>query len=579
MPADRRPNIILVLTDDQGYADLGCNGNPWLKTPNIDAFHNEAARLTDFHVEPLCTPTRGALMTGHRPIRNGAWATNWGRSILRREEVTLPQYLADRGYATGLFGKWHLGDNFPFRPQDRGFGKVVAHKGGGVGQTSDFWGNNYFDDTYFHNGEPVGHEGYCTDVWFDEAMHFIREKREQPFLVCIHTNAPHHPYLVDRSFSEPYTGNSEIPEPDFFGMIANIDENFGRLWRMLRALNLEENTILIFMTDNGSSGGCLTGGGEFVTGGFNAGMRGKKASYYDGGHRVPFFIRWPAGGIGGGREISELGLGIDLFPTLVDLAGLPPPDVEFDGTSLRPILKGEVEALPEDRIHFIQIRQSENPPEKWTNAVMTRRWRLIHGRELYDIIADPGQKEDVAVAHPDVVAKLRAAHESWWAEVSPAMAEASRIILGHEAENPTCLTTMDVHGDVAWSQAHLVRAVRSAGNWEVSFEAPGRYRFELRRWPEELRVPTDGLPPESEVARIAPYMPIGEAMPWVPVSARIGCFGDESRAAYEPGSEGVTFEIDIRQSGPTRFDAWFADAEGEEWGAYFVTVERLGSIR
>lgn len=572
----RRPNIILVLTDDQGYGDLGCTGNPWIQTPHIDAFHAESDRLSDFHVEPLCTPTRGALMTGRRPVRNGAWATCWGRSILGRDERTLPDYLAEHGYATGLFGKWHLGDNYPFRPQDRGFQKVVAHRGGGVGQTPDFWGNSYFDDTYFHNGEPVDHEGYCTDVWFSEALQFVRDNRDHPFLACIHTNAPHHPYLVEESYRKPYDGNPDIPEPAFYGMIANIDENFGRLREELKALDLEQDTILIFMTDNGSSGGCVTDEAHFVRRGHNAGMRGQKGSYYDGGHRVPCFIRWPGGGIGGGADLGELASGVDFFPTLVDLCGLPQPDCAFDGTSLGPVLRKEADQLPGDRVHFVQIRQSEEPPEKWTNAVMTRRWRLVHGRELYDIKADPGQETDVAEDHPEVVERLRAAHENWWEEVSPGMAEVSRIVLGHDAENPTCLTAMDVHGDVAWSQVHLVNAVRSSGRWEVEFDRPGRYRFELRRWPEELQVPTDGLPPEGEVRKLAPYFPIRAAVPWKPTSARIELFGRAYIGPYESGSAGVVFEVDLEQAGPTRFDAWFADASGDEWGAYFVRIERLG---
>lgn len=143
-----KPNVILVMTDDQGYGDLGCTGNPWIQTPNIDRFYDEAVRLTDFHVSPLCTPTRGAIMSGRRPIRNGAWATCWGRSILRKSEVTMADVFADSGYRTGMFGKSHLGDNYPYRPQDRGFQHVVAHRGGGVAQTPDFWGNNYFDDSY-----------------------------------------------------------------------------------------------------------------------------------------------------------------------------------------------------------------------------------------------------------------------------------------------------------------------------------------------------------------------------------------------------------------------------------------------
>ena len=265
--ARRGPNVVLVITDDQGYGDLGCTGNPWIRTPELDRFRAESVRCPDFHVSALCTPTRGALMTGRRPVRNGAWATCWGRSILRRTEVTMADVFARSGYRTGMFGKWHLGDNYPYRPQDRGFQTVVAHKGGGVGQTPDFWGNNYFDDTYFRNGEPRAHEGYCTDVWFDEAARFIESAKDGPFFAYVATNAPHHPYLVADRYAEPYRRIPDIPEPDFYGMIANIDENFGRLVRQLDEWGLSENTVLIFMTDNGSSGGCRLGPAGFVAAG------------------------------------------------------------------------------------------------------------------------------------------------------------------------------------------------------------------------------------------------------------------------------------------------------------------------
>jgi arylsulfatase A-like enzyme len=250
-------------------------------------------------------------MSGHNPLRNGAWATCWGRSILRKDEVTMADVFAANGYRTGMFGKWHLGDNYPYRPQDRGFQTVVAHRGGGVGQTPDFWGNNYFDDTYFHNGQPVAHEGYCTDIWFDEAMKFIEDSRDRPFFCYLATNAPHSPYLVEDSYTRPYADNPDVPHPAFYGMIGSIDENMGRLVKRVADLGLEENTILIFMTDNGSSGGCVQDERGFLTQGYSAGMRGKKGSLYDGGHRVPFFMRWPpsscAGRPAGSRSMPTSG--------------------------------------------------------------------------------------------------------------------------------------------------------------------------------------------------------------------------------------------------------------------------------
>ena len=575
-----RPNVIIVLTDDQGYPDLGCTGNPWIKTPNIDAFHDEAVRLTDFHVAPLCTPTRGALMTGHRPIRNGAWATCWGRSILCKTEMTMADVFAASGYRTGMFGKWHLGDNYPYRPFDRGFERVVAHKGGGVGQTPDFWGNNYFDDTYFHNGKPRAHEGYCTNVWFDEAMKFIEECGDQPFFTYLATNAPHDPYLVAEKYKQLYRDNPDIAHPDFYGMITNIDENFSRLRRKLEECGIADNTILIFMTDNGSSGAADLDERGFVKRGYNAGMRGMKASYYDGGHRVPFFIRWPRGGLAGGRDIGEMALHIDLLPTFIDLLGLTPPrKVAFDGVSLASLLRGEVNSLPGDRIEFIQYRQSTNPPEKWSNAVMTRQWRLIGGRELYDIKADPGQRHDVVDHHPDVVARLRTAHEQWWTEIEPGLHKYCPITIGSDAENPCRLDALDVMGDVAWHQTHIVLAQKSTGCWTVDVAQAGRYRFALRRWPADLRLPIDAAV-TSEDARSHIYAPdTGECRTIRPQRARIRLFDQDMTAPVAPGAEEVVFEMNVARAGVTTFEAWFDDLQGDNRGAYYVYIERLADGR
>ena len=295
--------------------------------------YGQSVRLTDFHVGPTCAPTRAALMTGRYCNRTGVWHTVMGRSLLRRDEVTMADVFAAGGYRTGIFGKWHLGDNYPFRPQDRGFQEVLVHGGGGVGQTPDYWGNDYFDDTYWHNGKPEKQAGYCTDVWFDGALRFIEANRDRPFFAYIATNAPHSPFNVAEQYSGPYMGKS-VPNANFYGMIANIDENMGRLLGKLKALGLEENTILIFMTDNGTAAGFQAGKG------FNAGMRGTKGSEYDGGHRVPCFLRWPAGGLGGGKDVSRLTAHIDLLPTLIELCGLPQPaGVKFDGASLAPLLR------------------------------------------------------------------------------------------------------------------------------------------------------------------------------------------------------------------------------------------------
>ena len=359
-------------------------------------------------------------------------------------------------------------------------------------------------------------------------------------------------------------------------MIANIDENFGRLRRKLSQLAIEEETVLIFMTDNGTSGGCLRDRREFVTSGYNAGMRGAKASYYDGGHRVPFFLRWPAGGFSSGRDVDELALHIDLLPTFIELCGLNKPDgVQFDGTSLTPLLRDECDRLPGDRVHFVQFRQNTETPEKWTNAVMTRRWRLIRGRELYDIKADPGQLRDIAADHPDVVDRLRHAHEDWWEEIEPDLEDYCPISLGSDAENPTRLCAMDVLGDVAWHQTHIVLAQKSTGCWAVDVERAGDYRFTLRRWPQELELPIDAtVSPEDADGHI--YAPgTGQCNTIEPTHAKLGIFGVETVLPVATGDSGVTFQVTLEQTGITQLDAWFIDASGDTCGAYYVGVERL----
>lgn len=325
-PATSSPNVILVITDDQGYGDLACHGNPWIKTPYLDTLWKESVRLTDFHVSPTCAPTRAALMTGRYNNRTGVWHTVTGRTLLRENEVTLAQIFSDNGYATGMFGKWHLGDNYPRRPIDLGFQKAIWHGGGAIGNTNDYWDNDYFDDHYYDNGEYRPFEGYCTDVWFREAKKFIGDNRDRPFFCYVATNAPHGPLYVEDKYSDPYTRDTLIPSPAFYGMITNIDENIGALRAYLKEEGLDRNTIFVFMTDNGTASGVKLDGdwaNSFPTEyGYSAGMRGRKSSPYEGGHRVPCFIHWPAGGVEEGKDFDGLTAHIDLFPSLVEMCNL-----------------------------------------------------------------------------------------------------------------------------------------------------------------------------------------------------------------------------------------------------------------
>lgn len=550
-----RPNVVLVMTDDQGYGDLACHGNQVIKTPNLDRLHGQSVRLTDFHVDPTCSPTRSALMTGHYSTRTGVWHTIMGRSLLGKHEVTMADVFSAGGYRTGVFGKWHLGDNYPFRPQDRGFQEVLVHGGGGVGQGPDYWGNDYFDDTYLHNGKPKKFSGYCTNVWFDGTMKFIEANKDRPFFCYLTTNAPHGPYNVGEKYKKMYEGKENVPHAAFYGMITNIDENMGRLVKKLKELDLEENTILIFMTDNGTAAGFRQGKG------FNAGMRGTKGSEYDGGHRVPCFIRWPGGGIGSGRDVGQLTSHIDLLPTLIGLCGVKEPrGVKFDGTSLVPLLKSDSVRWP-DRTLLVHSQRIEYP-EKWRkSAVMTERWRLVNGKELHDIKADPGQEKNLAEKHPKVVKKLRKAYEEWWTDLSRGFDEYCETVIGSDKENPVRLMSHDWHTPrVPWHQGAVRSGMKANGFWAVEVERAGTYEFALRRWALEVDKPI--------TAAIANGKAIAAR------EARLKIADVDVTKPIPKGAHAAIFRVKLK-AGKTRLQTWFIDDKGESRGAYYVYVKRL----
>jgi len=570
--SNQKPNVVFVITDDQGYGDLACHGNSIIKTPNLDKLHGESVRLTNFHVGPTCAPTRAGLMTGRYCNCTGVWHTIAGRSLIRKDEVTMGDVFRAGGYRTGMFGKWHLGDNYPFRPHDRGFDVALYHGGGGVSQTPDYWGNDYFDDTYSRNGTLESFEGYCTDVWFDEAMKFIEENKQRPFFCYLSTNAPHGPYRVDESYSRPYRGRVPDQRANFYGMITNIDDNMARLRAKLRELGIEDNTILIFMTDNGTAAGCTLDKRGFVVEGYNAGMRGMKGWEYDGGHRVVFFMRWPAGGFDRGRDIGRLTANIDILPTLAELCGIPGPDPgRIHGKSLVPLLRGAEDDWPDRTI--VTDSQRVETPIKWRkSATMTERWRLVNGRELYDIKADPGQERDVAADHPDVVERLRGEYEEWWRIVSERFDDDPAIIIGSDREEETRFTCHDWHNeesDTAWNQGLVRKGHPCNGYWVIDVAEEGQYRFELRRWPrEEDRAMTDGIPGE-----IIDWYHGGKALPLKHARIRVG--EGEASKPIEGDAKAAAFTLSLKK-GVTRMQTWLTDTEGREIGAYYVYARRVG---
>ena len=573
--ASSKPNVVLIISDDQGYGDLGCLGNPELKTPEIDKLYAESIRLTDYHVAPTCSPTRCALQTGHWTDRTGVWHTIMGRSLLRENEVTIGQIFQDSGYATGMFGKWHLGDNYPYRPEDRGYTEVMRHGGGGVGQTPDFWDNAYFDGSYFHNSKPEPVKGFCTDVWFDYAKRFIRQqkKADKPFFAYIATNAPHGPMHSPESYSKPYQ-HLGTHVANFFGMIANIDENVGKMRAFLKKQGLEKNTILIFTTDNGTSSGSNV---------YNAKMRGKKGSEYDGGHRVPFFIYWPEGGYVGGKDVDPVTAHVDILPTLIDLCHVDAPQgVKFDGRSLRPLLEAKAsleEGTWPDRL-LVTDSQRVKDPIKWRKcSVMSSRWRFVNGKELYDIHVDPGQEQNVAPDYPDVVKRMTAFYEAWWAELEPTFSQNCSIYVGHPADNPARLTCHDwiTTGLTPWNQAHIRTAMtgeENTGYWNINVVETGEYKIRLRRWPEEAATAIDaGLPAGAAVPGDKAFRDHnGVAFPASRVALQIG--RQEVEQEVPAGVQEVVFRLKLPK-GETQLSGRFFTADGKWIGTYYAYVEKL----
>ncbi len=421
----KKPNIILIITDDQGYGDLSCHGNPLIKTPNLDRLHDESVRFTDFHVSPTCAPTRCALMTGRHEFKSGVTHTINERERMSLKAVTFVQLLKAAGYATGIFGKWHLGDEEAYRPERRGFDEVFIHGGGGIGQTfpgscGDAPGNTYFNPAILHNGVFVKTRGFCTDVFFERAARWIEEvKGKGPFFAYIATNAPHAPYVCPDEYAEPFKGRVDPKIVGFYGMIANIDDNVGKLLERIKGWGLEKDTLLIFMTDNGTAAGAKV---------HNAGMRGAKGTPHNGGTRVPCFFRWPGTLRPGDRP--QLTAHLDFFPTMAELAGAAvPPETarKLEGFSLVPLLEDPGAKWPDRFLvtHVGRWPRGKAAESKHFNCSIRRGPHLmVRGRkawELYDLSSDPGQSKDLAAERPEVVRDLKACYDGWWEETLPCL--------------------------------------------------------------------------------------------------------------------------------------------------------------
>jgi len=589
-----QPNVLIVMTDDQGYPELSVHGNPVLQTPHLDKLHGQSLRLTDYHVSPMCTPTRGQLLTGIDAARNGAANVSSGRALLRPEIPIMADTYGEAGYATGVFGKWHLGANYPYRPQDRGFQESVWYPSSSIPSVPAYWGNDYFDDVYIQNGKEEHFKGYCTDVFFAEATQFIQTsvKAGKPFLCYLATNTPHGPFIPKPEDRDVITQRLSDPQFDhlndglkkrlanYLGMIRNIDSNMGELMAFLEREELVENTILIFQTDNGSLLGPQY---------FNAGMRGKKTELWEGGHRVPCFIRWPGGKLAAPQDIGGLTQVQDILPTLLDLCNIERKGgPAFDGMSLAPVLRGN-EQVSDERVlimNYSRMPGFSNFPSPHSQTqmradqagVLYKRWRLLEDRELYNLDSDPMQQSNVVDQHPEVVAKLRKHLSAWWERVGPTANEEQRIIIGSEHENPTKLSAtewLDVFID---QQGQILRGQQKSGYWLLDVARAGEYDIELRRWPKEADGTISGTLPDGTGSAL----PINQAHLFVSGHNHMSI--GEKRAYQFEGltkkigkqDKGAVFTMTLKK-GPTALHTWFRGKD-VAMSAYYVYITRKGDL-
>jgi arylsulfatase A-like enzyme len=560
----RRPNVILIMTDDQGYGDIGVNGNPILKTPALDTMAAQSARIEYFYVCPVCTPTRASLMTGRYNYRTRAIDTYRGRAMMDPGEVTIADILRGAGYATGIFGKWHLGDNYPMRPQDKGFDEVLVHRGGGIAQPGDPPGGEgkYTDPVLFRNGKTAPMKGYCTDVYFTEGMKWAESagSRGRPFFLYLATNAPHGPYHdVPPDKYEYY--KKQVISPDRFpatpghpiarnlnadnlarvyAMISNIDDNVGRLFAWLDKQKLKDNTLVIFLTDNGEA-----------SVGYNAGLRGRKSDVYEGGIRTPFFVCWP-GRLQPRKVTDHIAAHIDVLPTILEACGVClPQGLKIDGRSILSLLKGQSVDWT-DRTLFFQSHRGDHPVLYHNCAVRTERWKLVHNSgfgkeqftgdpkfELFDMVHDPYETRDVAADHRDIVEDLKHRYEAWFADVSstrPDNYAPPRICLGTAHEDPTVLTRQDWRG-ANWS-------TNDCGHWEVLVTQPGRYDVKLL------------------------FKPLGK-----PGKAQFKLGQTQAERDIAPRDGSAVLEGVELPAGPANLEAWVIDGP-KRAGVMFVEVSR-----
>ena len=554
-----RPNVVLILTDDQGYGEVAAHGNKIIQTPEMDKLYREGVRLDNYHVNSICSPSRAALVTGRYASRVGVWHTLGGRNIIRKDEKTIADHFVAAGYKTGMVGKWHLGDNAPYRPEDRGFQDVFRIGGGSIGQLPDYWKNDLWDGHYWNKGQWVKTKGFCTDVQFDYALDFVEENKNAPFFLFISTTAPHSPTGADKKYLEPYEKlGLDKGICAFYGMVTNIDDNIGRLRNKLRELKIEENTILIFSSDNGSA--CDKKGDSF-----NGGMQGKKGSLYEGGHRVPCFLYWPKGGWIGGKQLDQVTAHIDILPTLLKACAIENPlNTAFDGIELNGIIAKPAQKL--SRLLITENKANKRDQEFQNSVVLTDEWRLIDGQKLYDVKNDFTQKNDIAKEHNERVKSLRKSYSQWYTSIKARFNELTPIDIGHEEAE---LYSMDLYpnestgekGKVVWNQKGISKGEQYRGFWALNVLESGKYKISLHRWPKYIKasLSTDGDHKTKSLDIKA---------------AKIQLADRSLELSLAPEAEAAHFEISL-EAGELPLQAEFINQKGEAFSAYYVYIQKI----
>ena len=484
------PNILLIITDDQGYGDFSVNGNPHLQTPQIDKLASQSVRFDRFYVNSFCAPTRAALLTGRWPLRTGCHGVTHNREAMKPSEVTIAEALHDAGYQSACIGKWHNGEQYPFTPQGQGFDEAFGFNNG-------HW-NNYFDATLLRGSQPEQTQGYISDVLTDEAIRYITAQKSQPFFCYVSYNSPHSPYQVpDKYFDKFKAKGLDDTLAAFYGMCENIDDNVGRLLDHLSQQRIADNTIVLFLTDNGGTAGVKT---------YNAGMRGGKTSVHEGGSRVPLFVRWPAAKWQP-HNVAPIASHIDILPTLLDLCGAKPSaGPKLDGVSLRPLLETTDSSDWPERTLFTHNPIDET--NKFPGAVRTQRYRLVKeikgpaggssakasddtakAWQLYDMQNDPGQKDNIAAANSDIVRELSTRYDDWFTDISSEGLQRFPLPIGHSQNNP-----VELHAPQAFydKPLHFANGPGFANDWltgwttkdakvwfEIEVLNSGKYDIEL----------------------------------------------------------------------------------------------------